>query len=134
RRWGWGTPLKKRAVTRTLNLLRKRVRPSSPAVEISFQRGATRFSLRSSESTPLWSSLSAPDTYTSDTEHTASESSMNSNLRKQWATVKTITAFISAVLLASVCSVSAGEQQALVGNLKAGTGPMLNAQAAGSLH
>jgi len=58
---------------------------------------------------------------------------MNSNLRKQWATAKTITAFVSAVLLASVCSVAAGEQQALVGNLQAGTGPMLNAQMAASL-
>jgi len=43
-------------------------------------------------------------------------------------------AFVCAVLLAFVCSVSAGDQDALIGNLKAGTGSMLNAQTAGSLH
>ena len=58
---------------------------------------------------------------------------MNSNQRDQRVTATRIAAFVCAALLASICSVSAGEQQALVGNLKAGTRPMLNAHAAKSL-
>jgi len=49
-------------------------------------------------------------------------------------TATRMAAFVCAVLLAFVCSVSAGDQDALIGNLKAGTGSMLNAQTAGSLH
>src|ERR1017187_3588670 len=58
---------------------------------------------------------------------------MNSNQRDQRVTATRIAAFVCAALLASVCSVSAGEQQTLVGNLKAGTGPVSKAQTAGSL-
>ena len=42
-------------------------------------------------------------------------------------------AFVCAGLLAAVRSVFAGEQETLVGNLKAGTRPMLNAQTAKSV-